>query len=82
MKKIKKWMMVCPNCGFIGKGKMKGSIFVELFLFMMLIIPWILYWLWRGSQKKTVCPKCGSKEMVPVTTPRGKKLVEEYQEQN
>lgn len=78
MQKIKKWMKVCPECGFIGKGKMQGSLLMELFLFLMFIIPWVFYYLWRGTQKKSVCPKCGCKNMIPVTTPRGKKLVEEY----
>lgn len=78
MAKIKKGMMVCPNCGFIGKGKMKGSLLVEIVLFLMFILPWVFYYLWRSTQKKSVCPQCGCKDMIPADTPRGQKLVEEY----
>ncbi len=78
MQKIKKWMMVCTECGYIGKGKMRGSLLMELCLFLLFILPWIFYYLWRCTQKKSVCPKCGYRGMIPVTTPRGKELVAQY----
>lgn len=78
MKKIKKWMKVCPECGFIGKGKMQGTIFIEIVLWLMFILPGLLYTLWRYTQIRSICPKCGCKNMIPVTAPKGKILVEQY----
>ncbi len=38
---------------------MKGTIFLTLFGFLLLIIPGILYYFWRRTDgRTTVCPKC------------------------
>ena len=76
--KIKKSMKVCPNCGYIGKPTAKGSFVMEIVLWLCFLIPGFIYSMWRMVSGRTVCRQCKETGMVPVTTPRGQKLVEEF----
>jgi len=71
---------VCSNCGYIGKQKTytKGSFIIELFLWLMLIVPGIIYSLWRLTTKFKACPKCRAPNMIPIDTPRGQQLSEQF----
>lgn len=71
---------ICPNCGFKGKPQKitKGTILIEIVLWLFLIIPGICYTLWRMTSKVLACPKCKSVGMVALDSPRGQKLVTEY----
>lgn len=68
--------MVCTACGTRGNPARhtRGSIFIELVLWLCLIIPGVIYSIWRLSSKQDVCPACGQPNMIPVNTPAGKKL--------
>ncbi len=72
--------LICPNCGFKGESKSvtKGSFGTELILWLLLIVPGVIYSIWRLTTRHQACPECGADNMVPVETPRGKKLVEEF----
>jgi hypothetical protein len=50
----------CPNCKYEGYGKhiTKGSIAVELVLWLLFMFPGLVYSIWRHSTKKLVCPEC------------------------
>ena len=69
--------MICTNCGFQGKPKtkVKGSGVVEIFLWICLILPGILYTLWRSTSRYKACPKCAQPTMIPVDTPGAKKML-------
>ena len=70
--------IVCTVCGFVGKPKKstKGSIWIELVLWLCLIVPGIIYSLWRiFSGKQVLCPKCGSTLVIPADTPKGQELI-------
>lgn len=71
--------MVCVVCGNVGKLKSEtpGSMVIELILWLFFIIPGLIYSFWRLSSRKMVCAVCGSPNMVPVDSPRGKKLISE-----
>ncbi|WP_420207777.1 zinc-ribbon domain-containing protein [Candidatus Electronema sp. JC] len=58
----------CPNCNFTGKGKFitKGSIGIELILWLFFIIPGIVYSVWRLSNKKWICPQCHFEHVVKL----------------
>ena len=73
---------ICPNCGHRGKPRTitKGSIWLEIPLWLLFILPGLLYSLWRLSSRHKACPQCGSGNMVPVTTPRGRQLLERFGE--
>lgn len=69
--------MICSNCGYQGVPKKvtKGSIIIELALWIMLIVPGIIYSLWRMTSKYKACPKCLSETMIPMDSPMAQKLV-------
>lgn len=73
-------MMICKECGYHGKMKKhtKGSFIIEVFLWLMLLVPGIVYSLWRVTSKIKICPKCKSDKIIPLNSPAGKKLAEEY----
>ena len=50
----------CPNCKYEGNGKhiTKGSVAVELVLWLLFMFPGLVYSIWRLSTKKWVCPEC------------------------
>lgn len=58
----------CPNCGFEGPAKqiVKGSFIVEVALWLLLIIPGIIYSLWRVTSKYDGCSACGWAHVVQI----------------
>lgn len=70
--------MICTTCGTRGAPARhtRGNIFIELILWLCLIIPGLIYSIWRISTRQEVCPGCGLPNMIPVSTPAGKKLIE------
>lgn len=72
--------LVCTLCGYAGEPnkKARGNGLVEFILWWFFLIPGIIYSIWsRGGNKKNVCPKCGSENMIPQDTPLGQKLMAE-----
>jgi uncharacterized membrane protein YqaE (UPF0057 family) len=69
--------LVCPSCGYVGSQRSytKGSIWVELFLWLCLAIPGLIYSIWRLSSKYKGCPKCKNPGMIPADSPVGKKII-------
>ena len=58
----------CPNCQYQGKAKKitKGSIGVEILLWLFFIIPGLIYSVWRVSSRYDGCPKCGYQFVVKL----------------
>ena len=58
---MKKSNYYCKNCDSNVKGKRKtpGSFLVELILWLMFILPGLIYSIWRISNKKVICERCG-----------------------
>ena len=74
--------MICPDCGYQGKPKTKtkGSILIEIVLWLFLIVPGLVYSLWRHtSGRYKACPTCGGANMIPQNSPKGRKLIEKWQ---
>jgi len=71
-------MFICKVCGHIGKPKKKapGNILIEVALWLLFIIPGLIFSIYRMISKKSVCAKCGSSELIPLDSPEGKKLAE------
>jgi predicted nucleic-acid-binding Zn-ribbon protein len=72
--------VICANCGRKwSKRELAGSgtgCIIAVILFISVIGVVFLPFVW-GKKK---CPKCGSTNIVPLDTPRGRKLLEEYSE--
>jgi ribosomal protein S27AE len=74
--KKKKLRLICTRCGTtLDRKDLKnpGNTLMELVLWLWLIIPGLLYSIWRRSKEK-LCPQCGSDTLVPENTPVGKRL--------
>jgi hypothetical protein len=72
--------LICSNCGTVGTPKTvtKGSILIEIALWLFFIIPGIIYSIWRLTTRTKACRSCGAENMVPLNSPMGKKLQNEF----
>ncbi len=63
--------MHCMSCGMSGKPKTvtKGSIAIEIVAWFFLIIPGIIYSLWRLTTRHKACAYCGGTHLVPYNSP-------------
>ena len=70
--------MICTTCGYVGSPVTltKGSIWVELVLWLMMLFPGLLYSLWRLTNRTSVCPACKNPTMIPLATPKAQELVD------
>ena len=69
---------ICTVCGWSGREKMAspGGCLVEITLWLLLLIPGIIYTVWRMTHKFPVCPNCGAeRSMVPLNSPAAKQLL-------
>jgi hypothetical protein len=64
--------LYCVTCGTTGKPKRvtRGSLLIELVLWLCIIVPGLLYSLWRLSTRHTACGTCGSQQVIPLSSPR------------
>lgn len=71
--------LICSACGHVGSTKrsVKGSLGVEIFLWLCFFIPGIIYSLWRQSTYHKACAVCGGTNLIPVNSPVGQKLLKE-----
>lgn len=72
------YVRVCATCGMIIRPQktMGGNCLIEGILWL-LIIPGAIYSVWRLASKASVCPSCGSKELVQVNSPVGQRIIRE-----
>lgn len=72
--------MICPHCGTRGQPavRTRGSFAIELVLWLCLILPGLVYSIWRITSREQVCPACKSPGMIQVNTPRGQQLVAQF----
>ncbi len=73
--------LICPNCGYLGDAKTitKGSLLLEIVLWLCMILPGLIYSIWRRTSRPSVCPSCGATQMIPSHSPRGKQLKTQFQ---
>lgn len=84
--------LICAHCGTTDKIKLQaqGSLLGEVALWFLMVIaaPFTAYIsiiiaigfsLWRAMDKKKICAACSHDELVGTDTPRGKKLLQEYE---
>ncbi len=63
---------LCLRCHYIGtqKKELVGTFAMELFLWLLFIVPGFIYSIWRLTNKQSVCSKCGSLEVIPENSPK------------
>lgn len=61
----------CMTCGIdaVPKPETKGSLLIELILWLCFLIPGLIYSVWRATTKADVCQSCSSKQLVPMDSP-------------
>ena len=71
--------LVCTQCGYVGepKGAIGGNGCIEVLLWCFLIIPGLIYSIWRSSSRHKICPKCKSPTLIPIDSPRAKTIMAE-----
>jgi hypothetical protein len=69
---------ICTTCGTQGDGKTvtRGSIFIELILWVCFLIPGLIYSVWRLTTRRKACRACGSSALVPLDSPVGRKMAD------
>ena len=67
---------ICARCLTVtgGRSVLPGSGWITFLLAWLLLVPALIYMIWRRSARRYVCPRCGSEELVPVDTPRGREM--------
>lgn len=71
---------ICTQCGTLGKPKTvtRGSIVIEIALWLCLLVPGLIYSIWRLSTRGPTCRACGAaNSLVPPDSPRGRQLCTE-----
>ena len=71
---------ICANCGKIAKPRTvtRGNILIEIILWLAFLIPGLIYSIWRLTTRYKACPHCLAPNPVPLDSPRGRKLLDEY----
>ena len=70
--------LVCKECGTVGEPKTvaRGSMAVEIVLWLCFLVPGLIYSVWRLGSKHDACRACGSEKVVPTDTPKGQQLAQ------
>lgn len=70
---------ICTKCGFRGDAKRitKGTFKIELILWACLLLPGLLYALWRIFSRSWVCRECGGKAVL-LDSPSGSFVLKKF----
>lgn len=68
---------LCTNCHFIGKPRKitKGSLLIEILLWIMFIFPGLIYSIWRLTSKISACPQCQAPNMIPLESQMAQRIL-------
>ena len=71
--------IVCTSCGYVGHAARitKGSLGVEVLLWIVFLVPGLIYSIWRLTSRYDGCPKCKQTTIIPLDSPMGKKFLSE-----
>lgn len=69
--------MLCVNCGHKGTPAKitPGTFGMEVLLWLIFLVPGVIYSLWRLSAAFPGCPKCKAKNMIPEDSPIARKII-------
>jgi hypothetical protein len=69
--------LFCTACHTVDRPKLhtKGSLLIELVLWLCLLLPGLLYSLWRHGTRAKVCRRCKSPDLIPPDSPRARQAV-------
>lgn len=66
----------CRACGITGVPvtHTKGSILIEIILWLCFLVPGLIYTFWRHTSRAKVCASCNSTELLPPDSPMAKSI--------
>ena len=69
----------CTACGSRVQGKRvtKGSILIEILLWLCFFIPGVIYSIWRLTSRHEACEVCGSPGLIPFDSPKARRDIAE-----
>ena len=72
--------VVCADCGTVDTPttETRGSIFIEIILWLCFLVPGLIYSIWRLTTRHKVCRKCHGKHLLPLDTPGGKAALAKF----
>ena len=64
-------MKYCPDCGYVGEPEENtpGSLKMEVVLWLLFVVPGLLYSAWRWSARGQACAHCGNTRLVATDSP-------------
>lgn len=68
--------IICTNCGLTSpapKKAIRGSLILEIILWLSFILPGVIYTIWRRNGKPS-CPNCGNSNIMPLNSPGGQEV--------
>lgn len=67
----------CRACGTIERPtkKTKGSMGVEIVLWLCFLLPGLIYSVWRLTSKYEGCSSCGSPDVIPASSPHARESI-------
>lgn len=70
---------VCTTCGYETDraDRVKpGSGWLTATLLLLMVVPGVVYWVWRHSMKRESCPLCGRASLIPAASPIGRAILQ------
>jgi len=71
---------ICRQCGHAGDPvtTVPGSARIEILLWLLLILPGLIYTIWRRALLRRTCPKCHGTKVVPIDSPSGQQIAQAF----
>ena len=65
---------ICRKCFHIGPRELnkKGKLSIEIILWLLFILPGLIYSIWRRTGRFFACKECGTHHIVPLNSPLGR----------
>ena len=80
LESTRKPLLLCMRCGYVGKSERvyPGSDMAGLLLFLLLIVPGLIYFVWRYSSAFEQCSLCESRELIPHDSPKANEILASF----
>jgi len=68
---------LCLECGCQREPIManRGMLIIELFMWLLYILPGVIYSIWRRVRKQEICPNCRTPSVVLTSSSRAMKMM-------
>lgn len=69
--------IACTICRYTGKTQhvVKGNLVIEIVLWLMFLIPGVIYSIWRSFSSYDGCPVCKNKNVIPLESTMGQLIL-------